>query len=91
MYFARFGTDERLQTAVPARRRRAPARLALELDNLVAACRRAVRTGTATTAVATLRAAWEAVVSQGPFDLVIDLGIRSTACSRSSRRCARRR
>ena len=46
-------------------RRRA---LTLELDNLVAACKRAVAHGHGATAVATLRAAWEAVMTQGPFD-----------------------
>ena len=48
----------------------------LELDNLVAACRRAVAHGDGATAVATLRAAWEAVTTQGPFDLAIDFGMQ---------------
>ena len=73
-YFARFGSDERLLTLYRhggGARRRA---LMLELDNLVAACRRAVARGDGATAVATLRAAWEAVTTQGPFALAIDLG-----------------
>lgn len=75
-HFARFGFDERLLTLYRyggGARRRA---LTLELDNLVAACRRAVAHGDGATAVATLRAAWEAVSTQGPFDLVIDLGMQ---------------
>ena len=73
-YFARFGSDERLPTLYRhggGARRRA---LTLELDNLVAACKRAVAHGDGATAVATLRAAWAAVTTQGPFDLAIDLG-----------------
>jgi predicted ATPase/class 3 adenylate cyclase/Tfp pilus assembly protein PilF len=73
-YFARFGTDERLRLLFRrgggARRRS----LTLELDNLVAACRRAVARGDAGTAVAALRAAWEAIATQGPFDVAIALG-----------------
>ena len=75
-HFARFGSEERLLTL---RRRGGGARrnaLTLELDNLVAACKRAVARGDGATAVATLRAAWEAVATQGPFDLVLDLGMQ---------------
>ena len=75
-HFARFGSEERL---VALRRHGAGARrriLTLELDNLVAACKRAVAHGDGATAVATLRAAWEAVSTQGPFDLLIDLGMQ---------------
>ena len=73
-YFARLGSDEHLSSLYRhggGARRRA---LTLELDNLVAACKRAVAHGDGATAVATLRAAWGAVATQGPFDLVIDLG-----------------
>lgn len=75
-HFARFGSDERLLSLYRyggGARRRA---LTLALDNLVAACRGAVAHGDSATAVATLRAAWEAVSTQGPFDLVIDLGMQ---------------
>ncbi len=75
-HFARFGSDERLLTLYRhggGVRRRA---LTLELDNLVAACKRAVAHGDGATAVATLRAAWEAVMTQGPFGLAIDLGMQ---------------
>ena len=58
-------------------RRGATARLpalVVELDNLVAACRRAAARGDGATAVATLRAAWEVLERQGPFALGAALG-----------------
>ncbi|HEY2558895.1 MAG TPA: tetratricopeptide repeat protein [Caldimonas sp.] len=73
-YFARFGADERLRSLFRdggGARRRA---LMLELDNLVAACRRAVARQDAPTAVGALRATWEAIATQGPFDVAIGLG-----------------
>ncbi len=73
-YFAGFGTDEAIE-AISLRggvkRRRA---LALELDNLVAACRRAVRRADGEIAVAAYRAIWEVLELQGPCALGIDLG-----------------
>ena len=66
-YFAGFGTNEALEALSlhgGVKRRRA---LALELDNLVAACRRAVGRGDGETAVAAYRAAWEVLALQGPF------------------------
>ena len=75
-HFARFGSEARVQALYRhggGARRRA---LTLELGNLVAACQRAVATGQSEIAVATLRAVWEAVMTQGPFDLAIDLGAR---------------
>ena len=78
-YFARFGTDEALDALVRhggVSRRRT---LALELDNLVAACRRAVGRGDGTTAVAAYRAAWEVLELQGPFALGVALGMQVLA------------
>jgi len=73
-YFARFGTDEALEAlAVRGGMRRHHA-LQLELDNLVAACRRAVARGDADVAVAAYRAAWEVLALQGPLGLGIALG-----------------
>ena len=80
-HFARFGSDERLLTLYRhggGTRRRA---LTLELDNLVRRVQTRGRARDGAIAVATLRAAWEAIKTQGTFDLVIDLGSRSTACS----------
>ena len=78
-HFAGFGSDEALDTLGRhggVRRRRA---LALELDNLLAACRRALAQGDAATAVATYRAAWEALELQGPFSVAASLGAQVLA------------
>jgi predicted ATPase/class 3 adenylate cyclase len=73
-YFARFGTEDALealsrQGGVKLRRV-----LALELDNLVAACRRAVGRANGEYAVATYQAVWAVLDLQGPGALGIDLG-----------------
>ena len=73
-YFARFGSEEALDALVQhggVKRRHA---LALELDNLIAACRRAGARGDGERAVATYRAAWEVLEMQGPFTLAAELG-----------------
>jgi predicted ATPase/class 3 adenylate cyclase/Tfp pilus assembly protein PilF len=73
-YFARFGTTEALDGLKRhggTRKRRA---LALELDNLVAACRRAVRRGDGETAATTYRAMWEILHFHGPYALAVDTG-----------------
>ncbi len=78
-YFAGFGTDDALERLFQhggAHRRRA---LAFELDNLVAACHRAIRAGDGNVAVATYRAAWEVLDLQGPFGLGADLGAQVLA------------
>jgi predicted ATPase len=81
-HFARFGGDDAVQAlhrdGGAARRRT----LTLELDNFVAACRRAVAHGDGETAVATLRAVWEAIVTAG--------SVRARDRSRRSRRHAPR-
>ena len=73
-YFARFGSDDSLRQLYRhggvARRRL----LALDIDNLLIACRRAVRRGHGGIAVAVLRVAWEALMTRGPFDVVRALG-----------------
>jgi len=48
--------------------------LALELDNLIAACRRAVRCGDAAVALTAYLAVWEVLELQGPFTLGVALG-----------------
>jgi predicted ATPase/class 3 adenylate cyclase/Flp pilus assembly protein TadD len=73
-YFAGFGTDdaiEALSLRGGVKRRR---ELALELDNLVAACRRALRYADGEHAVAAYQAIWEVLELQGPCALGIDLG-----------------
>ena len=72
--FARFGEDAAIEALYGhggTQRHRA---LALELDNVVAACRRAVARGDASTAVLTYRAAWEVLDMRGPLQLAAELG-----------------
>jgi predicted ATPase/tetratricopeptide (TPR) repeat protein/class 3 adenylate cyclase len=78
-YFARFGSDEAIEalsTHGGVKRRRA---LAMELDNLVTACRRAVARRDAETAVATYCAAWQVLDLHGPFALGASLGAQVLA------------
>ena len=78
-YFARFGTNEALESLSiygGVKRRRA---LRLELDNLVAACRRAMARGDGDTAVAVYRAAWEVLALQGP--LAVGAALGAQVCS----------
>ena len=62
-------------------RSRSAARAGIEIDNLVAACRRATERGDAQTATATLEGAWDILKSQGPFKAGLDLvnGVRAIA------------
>jgi predicted ATPase/class 3 adenylate cyclase/Tfp pilus assembly protein PilF len=73
-YFACFGSDDALDALQMhggiARRRT----LALELDNLVSACRRAARRGESEVAAACFLAAWAILEAQGPFALAAMLG-----------------
>jgi len=78
-YYAGFGTDEAVESLFVhggIGRLRA---LGLELDNLVAACRRAIQRGDAVTAVETFRAAWEVIELRGPFALGVELGAQISA------------
>jgi predicted ATPase len=49
-------------------------RMEPEIDNLVAACRRAVERGDAATAVAVYQGAWAVLNLRGPFGVAVDLG-----------------
>ena len=73
-WYARYGTPEAIKALKehggPKERRR----VERELDNLVAACRRAVPRGDAATAVAAYRAAWAVLDLRGPFGVAVDLG-----------------
>jgi tetratricopeptide (TPR) repeat protein len=78
-YFAAFGSDEAIESLYRTggiRRRRA---LALQLDNLVAACQRAAGRGDGDTAVGAFRAAWEVLDLQGPYALGAALGTQVLA------------
>ncbi|MEO5881193.1 MAG: tetratricopeptide repeat protein [Caldimonas sp.] len=77
--YAAFGSDaavEGLSRHGGVRRRQA---LELELDNLVAACRRAIGRQDAAVAVPTYRAAWEVIELHGPFALGSELGAQVLA------------
>ncbi len=68
-YFARFGSDEETDALFlhgGVRRRHA---LALELDNLVAACRRAVARGDGAVAASVLRVVCDIIEITGPYNL----------------------
>jgi len=73
-YFAAFGSDaaiEALATHGGTQRQQA---LRQELDNLLAACRRAVTRADGEIAVACYCAAWEVLALQGPFGVAVTLG-----------------
>ena len=74
VYFARFGSDaaiESLSRHGGVKRWRA---LELELDNLVASCRRGLARDDYRIAADAYRAAWEVISQRGPFVLGINLG-----------------
>jgi predicted ATPase/class 3 adenylate cyclase len=73
-YYARFGTTEAIEALYRHGGTRKLHALALELDNLVAACRRAVRRGDGESAVATYRAMWQVLELTGPYALAVDTG-----------------
>lgn len=72
-YFAGFGTAAAIDALYRHRGVRLRRMLAIELDNLVATCRRAVARGQADEAVASQRAIWEVLDLQGPCALAIEL------------------
>ena len=73
-YFAGFGSDAAIDGLLThgglARRRR----LALELDNLVRACRRAIARRDSECAAGTFLAAWAVLEAQGPYAVAATLG-----------------
>ena len=75
-YFSRFGRDDAIEALFchgsVARHRE----LAFDLDNLVAACCRAVDRNDGEVAVAAYRAAWEVLESRGPFSVGAMLGAK---------------
>jgi len=73
-YGARAVVDREGRGALKARRA-----LALEVDNLAAACRRAIERGDGAIAVDTLVALWAVMGSQGPFGVAASLGERVIA------------
>ncbi len=78
-YFARFGADDALEALSGHGGAHLRQALALELDNLVAACRSAARRGDGPVAVAAFRAVWKVLEFQGPFSLGVALGMEAVA------------
>jgi predicted ATPase/class 3 adenylate cyclase/Tfp pilus assembly protein PilF len=73
-YFAAFGTDAALEGLFTQGGRQRHLALARELDNLTAACHRAVTRRDGAAAVGCYRAAWEVLALQGPFGVAVALG-----------------
>ena len=77
--FAAFGSDAAIEDLATHGGMRRQHTLRQELDNLVAACRRAVTRGDGEVAVACYRAAWEVLALQGPFGPAVALGVEIAA------------
>ena len=73
-YYAGFGTDEAIEALSRHGGVRLRRMLAIELDNLVGACRRAVKRGDVDVAVEVYRATWEVLELSGPAVLGTTLG-----------------
>jgi tetratricopeptide (TPR) repeat protein len=73
-YFAQFGIDENLETLSRHHGDRLRKLLVVEIDNVVAACRRAVARKDRDICVPTYRAVWEVLELQGPLAPAISLG-----------------
>ena len=78
-YFAGFGSDAAIEACARQGGVRRLQALVLELDNLVAACRRAAVRGDGGIAVACYRAAWEVLDRQGPIVVGSSLGAQVLA------------
>ena len=72
-YYAHFGTTDTTAALAGPGGPRLQRALALDLDNLVSACRRAVVRGDVGVALATCRAAWNVLELKGPFPLGVEL------------------
>ncbi len=73
-WYARHGTDEAIEPAVRRGADRKRRQLEVELENLMAACRRAVAREDADTAIKTYRASWKVLELRGPFAIGVELG-----------------
>jgi len=77
--FAAHGTDAAIEALYGHDCMHKRRSLALELDNLVTACRRALARGDSDTALETYCAAWEALDLRGPFGMALELGAQVQA------------
>jgi len=73
-WYARYGTPDAIKAHHEHGGLKQKQRVERELDNLVAACRRAVLRGDAATAVAAYRASWAVLDLRGPFGVAVELG-----------------
>jgi len=73
-FFAAFGSDDAIEALASQGGPQRHHALRHELDNIVAACRRAAMRRDGEIAVACYRAAWEVLALQGPFGLGVSLG-----------------
>ncbi len=73
-YFSTFGSEESLQPSTPEQQPRHRRMHTLALDNLVAACRRAVGRGDVETMVSAYRAIWNVLEVRGPIAIAVELG-----------------
>jgi serine/threonine protein kinase/predicted ATPase/Tfp pilus assembly protein PilF len=72
-WYARYGTSAAIKSLRSHGGPTLKRRVERELDNLVAACRRAVLRGDAATAVATYRASWPFLKKRGAIGVAVDL------------------
>jgi serine/threonine protein kinase/predicted ATPase/Flp pilus assembly protein TadD len=73
-WYARYGTPAAIKMLKKHGGPKLRRQVERELDNLVSACRRAVRRGDTATAVAAYQASWAILESRGPFGVAVDLG-----------------
>jgi predicted ATPase/class 3 adenylate cyclase len=73
-YFAGFGSDQALDAQLTHGGVLRRQMLAMELDNLVSACRRAIERREPDLSAACFLAAWTVLEAQGPYDLAAALG-----------------
>ena len=78
-YFAGFGSDEAIEALSHHGGMKLRRALAIEIDNLVAACTRAMAQGLPDVAAANYLAAWEVISRQGPVSLCVGLSARVLA------------
>lgn len=74
--FARFGADEAIDALYGREGAQRARAMALEFDNIHAACLRAIARQDGETAVSTYRAAWEVLDLRGPFSVAETLGTK---------------
>lgn len=75
-YFAQFGTEERVEALHRSGGVTKQKALGLELDNIGAACRRAMRRNDGHVAAQAFAASWAVLQMSGPFAAAVELGVQ---------------